>query len=247
MVQEKKKFSPFRFYLVNFIFFLLILVAAFLVFLILACGVQEVEVKGATFYTDQQIEHLVLNDRYRTNGAWDVIKNRVHPRKDIPFVSDVKVGLKNFHKLTITVTEKEITGYITTPDGKLIYLDREGTVTDISHKLLSGMIPVEGLTTKKKIVEGKRYPAAGNRVAALSLIFRSKDNMDLDINSISFGDSGQITLICGKVTVMLGTADNLKDKLLRLSYILPKVGKDAGTLHFENYTSDNTDIVFDAE
>ena len=39
MVQEKKKFSPFRFYLVNFIFFLLILVAAFLVFLILACDI----------------------------------------------------------------------------------------------------------------------------------------------------------------------------------------------------------------
>ena len=246
MMQEKKKFSPFRFYLVNFIFFLLILIAAFLVILILACGVQEVKVKGNSFYTSSQIEHLVLNDRYRTNGAWDVIKNKVHPRHDIPFVSDVKVSLSHLHILTITVTEKDIVGYMAASDGKLIYLDRDGRVTDISNRLLPDMIPVDGLPTKKKITAGQMYPAAENRVAALSLIFKSKDNMDLGIRSITFGNSGQITMVCGKVTVQLGTAGNLKDKLLRLSYILPKVENEAGTLHFENYTSDNTDIVFDA-
>lgn len=246
MMQEKRRFSPFRFYLVNFIFFLLILIAAFLVILILTCGVQEVHVKGSKFYTDSQIEHLVLNDRYKTNGAWDVMKNKIRPRHDIPFISDVKVSLRNFHILTITVTEKDIVGYITDTDGKLVYLDRDGRVTDVSKKLLPDMIPVDGLATKKKIAAGEMYPAAENRVAALSLIFKSKDNMDLGINSITFGDSGQITMVCGNVTVKLGTADSLKDKLLRLSYILPKVENEAGTLHFENYTSDNTDIVFDA-
>lgn len=247
MVQDKKRFSPLRFYSINLIFLVLILFAGFLVFLIATCTVNTVTVKGATFYSSKEIEDKVLNDRYKTNGAWDVLKNRIRPRKDIPFVEKVNVSLSHFHDLTITVEEKDIVGFIQGKDNNLIYLDRNGVVTDISRTQLPNMIPVTGLDTKKTVTEGKRYPAAENRVSALSTLFHSKDNMNLDLDEVTFGDSGQITLECGNVTVALGTAESLKDKLIRLSYILPKVKNQAGTLHFENYSSDNTDVVFDAQ
>lgn len=245
MVQEKKKFSPLRFYLVNLIFLVLIILASVLVFMAGACDVRNVKVEGSTYYSDIDIRQQVLNDSHSNNGAWVVMKNTLHP-VSIPFVRSIRVKLHGLHDLTITVKEKEITGYIQQSDKKIIYLNRDGVVTDIDDRLLTGMIPVEGLDTKKKIKTGSLYPAAENRVSALAAIFHSKDNMDLTITKVTFGDSGQITLQCNQVNVMLGTADNLHDKLIRLSYILPKVGDRAGTLHFENYSGDNTDIVFDA-
>ena len=90
---------------------------------------------------------------------------------------------------------------------------------------------------------GKALPAAG-ALFGFRQPASPRKNMGLDIDEITFGSSGQITLTSKTITASLGTADRLKDKLLRLSYILPKVQDEAGVLHFEDYTEDNTDIVF---
>lgn len=247
MTQEKKRFSPARFYRINIIFFIMIMVLGLLVFLLAVCSVRQVRVYGNTIYTDAQLEEIVLNDRYKSNGAWEVVRNRLHPRRDIPFVSKTEVSLKGFHTLVIRVSEKQIAGYIDGKDDNHIYLDREGRVAEVNKKLLSSAIPVSGLSTKKRIVTGKSYPVAENRITALRRIFHAKTSMNLNIDSVNFGDSGEISLSCGSVTVKMGTSDGLKEKLLRLSYILPKVAGESGTLHFENFSSDNTDIVFDAD
>lgn len=243
MREDLHHFSPARFYRVNIIFLIPILVIGFMVFLILTCTVTSVKVNGNNIISDSEIEGYVMTGKYKNNGAWDVIKNAVRP-PEIPFIKSTSVRLKHFHTLTVTVKEKELTGYLRDKKNNYVYVDKNGTVTEIDTRLLGNAIPVEGLTTKKDITKGKMYPAPENRVSALSIIFKSMKNMGLDIDEITFGSSGQITLTSGTITASLGTADRLKDKLLRLSYILPKVQDETGVLHFEDYTEDNTDIVF---
>lgn len=243
MREDLHHFSPVRFYAINIIFLIPLLVAAFLVFLIVTCTVTSVEVDGNTLISDDEIENYVMTGKYKNNGAWDVVKNYLR-KPDIPFVKDTKVSLKHFHTLTVKVTEKELTGYLRDKKNNYVYVDKNGTVTEIDQRLLGKAIPVDGLNAKKTITVGKKYPAPENRVAALSTILKSMKNMGLDIDKITFGSSGQITLKSGTITASLGTADRLKDKLLRLSYILPKVQDETGVLHFEDYTEDNTDIVF---
>jgi len=43
----------------------------------------------------------------------------------------------------------------------------------------------------------------------------------------------------------VGSADNLTDKLMRLEYILPELTGKKGTLHLENWSNENTDIIFE--
>ena len=69
MVQGKKKFSPFRFYLVNFIFFLLILVAAFLVFLLLAGGGVNISGANACFRKLAEITNVPVVTTIMGRGA----------------------------------------------------------------------------------------------------------------------------------------------------------------------------------
>lgn len=244
MREERRHFSPARFYAVNLIFLIPILIVGFMVFLILTCTVTTVTVKGNTLISDAEVEGCVMTGKYKNNGAWDVVRNKLRPAQ-IPFIKTVNVSLKGFHNLVITVKEKELTGYVRDSRNNYVYLDRDGVVTEIDSRLLGDAVPVEGLSTKKTITEGKLYPAAENRVKALSTVFKSMKNLGLSIESVTFGSSGQITLDCGTITASLGTADSLKDKLLRLSYILPKVEDQTGILHFEDYTVDNTDIVFE--
>lgn len=244
MREEKHHFSPARFYAVNIVFLIPLIILSFLVFLILATNVTAVEIKGNTLISDTEIQDLVMTGKYKNNGAFDVIKNKVRPAQ-IPFVRTVNVSLKNLHTLVISVKEKKLEGYVRDSKDNYVYLDDDGTVTEVDPRLLGDAIPVEGISTKKKITEGAVYPAAENRVKALSTIFKTAKNQDIKIEGIAFGSSGQITLDCGKITASLGTADSLKEKLLRLANILPKVEGKTGILHFEDYTADNTDIVFE--
>ncbi|MQN00791.1 MAG: hypothetical protein DUD27_05540 [Lachnospiraceae bacterium] len=244
MERDGHRYSPAKFYKINIIILIILIILGTAVFLIFACNVNNVTVRGNTLLGASEIEGYVMADKYRNNGAWDVVKNTLRP-PEIPFVKETKVSLHNLHDLVITVKEKELTGRLKDKNGNYVYIDRNGIVTEVDPRLLGKAVPVEGLTTKKSAVVGKAYPAAENRVKALSVIFKSMKNMGLDISKVTFGDSGQITLTCGKVTASFGTADRLKDKLLRLSYILPKVKGSAGILHFEDFTEDNTDIVFE--
>jgi len=43
----------------------------------------------------------------------------------------------------------------------------------------------------------------------------------------------------------LGTTTNLAQKTKRLPYILPYLDGKSGTLHLEDWTEENTDIVFE--
>ena len=57
--------------------------------------------------------------------------------------------------------------------------------------------------------------------------------------------SGSMTVYSGKITILVGNADNLAQKIMRLQYILPQLDGKKGTLHLENWTSETTDIIFD--
>ncbi len=64
-------------------------------------------------------------------------------------------------------------------------------------------------------------------------------------DKIQFGGSGEISLNYGDIQVLLGQSDNLTQKILRLSYILPELSGKKGVLHIENWTENTTNIIFD--
>ena len=45
----------------------------------------------------------------------------------------------------------------------------------------------------------------------------------------------------------MGNEENLSQKIIRLSSILPQLAGLKGTLHLENWTEETVDIVFDKE
>ena len=47
--------------------------------------------------------------------------------------------------------------------------------------------------------------------------------------------------------ISLGSSSYLEEKLERLSYILPEIEGMQGTLHLENFSPNNTDVVFEKQ
>ena len=64
-------------------------------------------------------------------------------------------------------------------------------------------------------------------------------------DNIKYGEEGSYTLQYGEIKVLIGSAQNLNEKIVRLSHVLPKLEGQKGTLHLESWTENTTDITFE--
>ncbi|MCR5453139.1 MAG: FtsQ-type POTRA domain-containing protein [Lachnospiraceae bacterium] len=246
MIEFKKTYSPVKFYLINILLILVIVLVGFILLSSEIFKVKNVEVKGSTIYSDAVIKDMVLNDKYKNNGLYNVVKNMIRPRDDIPFVDEVKVQLKGRNTVVITVKEKKLAGYLAEGD-KYVYFDEDAIVREISEAKVEKdeIIETQGLKVKDSVI-GKELQTASGRSKALSIIYKNMISRRIPISLIKFDESdGTIMIRSKKIDVMLGTKTNLEEKLRRLSYILPKLKKESGVLHLEDFSEENTDIVFE--
>ena len=66
-------------------------------------------------------------------------------------------------------------------------------------------------------------------------------------NVISYDENNHITLVYDTYNISLGNRSYLEEKIERVMLILPKIEGLQGTLHLENYSNQNTDIVFEKD
>ena len=211
------------------------------------CGVEDVVVEGSTIYTDQEIEEFVLQGDYSNNCVYNVIHNFFKPKKDIPFVDNVKVTMSGLNTNKITITERTPFGYATTNEGAVaMYFNEDGRITDISDKILSNV-----LVWLDVIPSGT---AVGDLIVDDEVVLTSfldtarglKAN-EIVVNSIRIDDGHNIYAEKNNIKINFGLKNDMDDKCKRLSIILPQIENQSGTLHLENFSPENTDIVFKRE
>ncbi|MDD6194462.1 MAG: cell division protein FtsQ/DivIB [Lachnospiraceae bacterium] len=233
----------FRFYFMNILLGILIVGIASVVGIAMFCSIHKVSVEGNTIYTDEEITQLVLDGKYPNNSVYEALHNTLKPKKDIPFVSKVTVKLTGYDKLSIKVVEKDCVGYLPLEKGGYAYFDQNGSVVEVSERLIDKSIGVSGVTLKKAEV-GQKVELEKEQLNLMVQLLKAMQKYELEISGLSFDEAGNATVSYGDILISVGKADFLEEKMMRLPYILPQVEGQAGTLHLENWTKDNTDIVF---
>ena len=109
--------------------------AVILMVILFTCfGIDEIEVTGNKHYSKEQIKDFVLSDGYIDNTILLMLKNKVRPIEDIPFVAKLDIEYVNAHKITLTVYEKAMAGCIEYMN-EYVYFDQDGYVLEISQTL----------------------------------------------------------------------------------------------------------------
>lgn len=208
--------------------------------------VEEVIVEGNEHYSAEQIQKFVLSDEYSWNSLYVFLKNRFFEVKDVPFVDNMEVSLKNPHTIKVNVYEKGIIGYIYFASiGQNVYFDTDGFVVETSKQAIEGIPQVEGLDCDK-VVLYEKLPLKDEKILkSLLSTTRSLQKNEVIPDRIQFDAAKEITLDYGRIQVLLGDAENLIQKIQRISYILPQISEKTGILHAENWTEDTTNIIFD--
>ncbi len=205
------------------------------------------EVEGNSYYGENTITTWIQNDRFSFNTLYILAKyNLTNP--ELPSgVESMSVSLKNPWTVHITVTEKEMAGYVNYNDYYL-YFDRSGTAVLRSKKLIEGVPYIEGLNFDAAKVEvGKALPVEDDGI--FEKIVEVSENLkkyNLTPDRIACAD-GDIQIYFGVVEVLLGSG-NYEEKLEQAEAVLAKLAElypdTAGTLHLENYTRDSESIRF---
>ena len=210
---------------------------------------QNVDISGNRFYGDDIVRTWILSDQHSDNALYVVLNHKFGRKAEIPFIDSVDIKMTGRTSIEIEVYEKPVIGcaYIGARSS-YAYFDKDGIVSEMSAARMENVPVVEGLG----VSDAQLYEPI--EIANPEIL---RDLLELAVNLQQYElvpeivevDGDRMTLDYGDVSVVLGSSDFLSEKVIRLSYIMPIIGdKDwNGTLHLENWTYENTDVVFKKE
>ena len=160
----------------------------------------------------------------------------------------MEVSLLDPQTVNIKVYEKGMLGYIyISAIGENAYFDKDGFVIETSVNVVSDTPKVTGLSCSE-VVLYEKLPLEDESVLRYLLnLTQTLKKYEIEPKEIAFKEKEGAIVYYNDIRVLIGKEENLSQKIIRLSHILPKLEGMCGTLHLENWTEENTDIVFDKE
>nr|WP_296267045.1 FtsQ-type POTRA domain-containing protein [uncultured Merdimonas sp.] len=224
-------------------FVVLLLAAAILVLgILILFYVQEIEVDGNEYCTDQQIIDTVKNDKYSVNTLYILGKYALGKGETLPCLDSMKVTMSAPWALKVKVKEKPIVGYVQSEDS-YVYFDKEGMVVSKSTALIEGLPCIEGINVKGIKLYSQLESEDSKIFEEILEASQEVAKYELSVDRIVCRED-QIYLYIGKVYVNLGNKVS-SDQVAQISPILEKLGDQEGTLHLENYSEMSGTITFD--
>ncbi len=213
----------------------------------LLCPLEDVSVEGTDLYTSDEITGYILDDEYCGNTVYAFLKNKIFPKGDAEFIESFDVHITGLHSLTIICNEKTILGYLAEDDGSYIYFNYDGEIVEISDTFVDrGYMKVQGVTCEEPVV-GSKLSIGESEMGYLTSLIKILNKNNLMPNVVSYDEDGRITLAYDTYNISIGSSVYLEEKIERVMLILPQIEGLYGTLHLENYSGSNTDIVFEKD
>lgn len=246
MIKEERRRKKRRKIGLYILLILILLIAAGVFIVMNVFTVENVVVEGNELYSSTQIENMVLNDEYSGNSLYVDLKYRFVDIGEVPFVDTMEVSLDNPHTVHIKVYEKGMLGYLYINSiGQNAYFDKDGFVVETSTEVIDGVPKITGISCEEVVLYEKLQLENSDILRDLLNLTQTLKKYNLLPDEIQYDSNMEPVLYYGTIQVKIGSEDNLSQKVVRLSIILPQLDGLSGTLHLETWTPETTDIIWD--
>lgn len=246
MIKEERRRKKRRKIGLYILLILILLIAAGVFIVMNVFTVENVVVEGNELYSSTQIENMVLNDEYSWNSLYVDLKYRFVDIGEVPFVDTMEVSLDNPHTVHIKVYEKGMLGYLYINSiGQNAYFDKDGFVVETSTEVIDGVPKITGISCEEMVLYEKLQLENSDILRDLLNLTQTLKKYNLLPDEIQYDSNMEPVLYYGTIQVKIGSEDNLSQKVVRLSIILPQLDGLSGTLHLETWTPETTDIIWD--
>ena len=246
MIKEERRRKKRRKIGLYILLILILLIAAGVFIVMNVFTVENVVVEGNELYSSTQIENMVLNDEYSWNSLYVDLKYRFVDIGEVPFVDTMEVSLDNPHTVHIKVYEKGMLGYLYINSiGQNAYFDKDGFVVETSTEVIDVVPKITGISCEEVVLYEKLQLENSDILRDLLNLTQTLKKYNLLPDEIQYDSNMEPVLYYGTIQVKIGSEDNLSQKVVRLSIILPQLDGLSGTLHLETWTPETTDIIWD--
>lgn len=246
MIKEERRRKKRRKIGLYILLILILLIAAGVFIVMNVFTVENVVVEGNELYSSTQIENMVLNDEYSWNSLYVDLKYRFVDIGEVPFVDTMEVSLDNPHTVHIKVYEKGMLGYLYINSiGQNAYFDKDGFVVETSTEVIDGVPKITRISCEEVVLYEKLQLENSDILRDLLNLTQTLKKYNLLPDEIQYDSNMEPVLYYGTIQVKIGSEDNLSQKVVRLSIILPQLDGLSGTLHLETWTPETTDIIWD--
>ncbi len=246
MIKEERRRKKRRKIGLYILLILILLIAAGVFIVMNVFTVENVVVEGNELYSSTQIENMVLNDEYSWNSLYVDLKYRFVDIGEVPFVDTMEVSLDNPHTVHIKVYEKGMLGYLYINSiGQNAYFDKDGFVVETSTEVIDGVPKITGISCEEVVLYEKLQLENSDILRDLLNLTQTLKKYNLLPDEIQYDSNMEPVLYYGTIQVKIGSEDNLSQKVVRLSIIVPQLDGLSGTLHLETWTPETTDIIWD--
>ncbi len=246
MIKEERRRKKRRKIGLYILLILILLIAAGVFTVMNVFTVENVVVEGNELYSSTQIENMVLNDEYSWNSLYVDLKYRFVDIGEVPFVDTMEVSLDNPHTVHIKVYEKGMLGYLYINSiGQNAYFDKDGFVVETSTEVIDGVPKITGISCEEVVLYEKLQLENSDILRDLLNLTQTLKKYNLLPDEIQYDSNMEPVLYYGTIQVKIGSEDNLSQKVVRLSIILPQLDGLSGTLHLETWTPETIDIIWD--
>lgn len=198
--------------------------------------IDTINVTGNKHYTEDQIREFVKKSGYIDNSILLMIKSRIKPISDIPFIAKLSIDYESAHEITITVYEKAMAGCIEYMD-RYVYFDQDGYVLEISLTKLSDAPCITGMSFESIELHEKLPIKDDNRFKTILRLTQLIEKNKLTVDSIQFTSDGDIVMQQGDIRIELGDGSRLEEQLVDLGKMLQELEGKKGTLNMEEFDS----------
>lgn len=205
--------------------------------------VQKITYQGSDHYSEEELKEYIFGSK-EPNALLHYLTGQNSVQ--IPFIQKYDVEIEWPDKMHVMVYEKSIIGYVSYM-GCNMYFDKDGIVVDSSTEILPDIPQITGLDFDSIILNSKLKTKNDTVFEDILELTQSFAKHELKVDKIYFERNLEAVLYMGDITVLLGKCDELPDKLHEVKQMLPELQGLTGTLHLENYTTDQTSVIFKKE
>ncbi len=206
--------------------------------------VQKIDVYGNESHTSEEITAGLLEEVIGDNALYLMWKYRNGSVPDtLPFLNSVQVQMKSPSHIAVTVSEKELAGYV--DQGGAAYFDMNGVVLQITDEIYGDVPIITGVSMEDAVLYQKLPTESASQRQTITGLLQLLKDYGLEVQEIRFGENMEITAFIGGVEARLGQNEFLEEKVANLKSILEKLEKgECGVLHLESFTGGTENVTF---
>lgn len=211
-----------------------LVLVVFIVILLTCFKINDIEVTGNVHYSEEQIKDYVLSEGYIDNTVLLMLKNKVKPIEDIPFIAKIDIEYEGPHKILVTVYEKAMAGCIEYMD-QYVYFDQDGYVLEISLTKLDDTPCITGIFFDSMELHEKLPIEDKARFKTILTLTQLIQKYDVKVDSIRFTSEGEVVLKYEDIRIELGDGSKIEEQLIDLNRMLEPLKGKKGTLDLKDF------------